>query len=230
VVTEHLAATESEPAKVMQRLLTITALMRDIVLDRKENPRDDILSMLWQVEIEGKPTTLEDIENYAVLLFIAGLDTVVNGMGHGIRHLASDPELQRQLRADPRLIAEAGEELLRRYTFTVPVRLVGKDGDFEGVTMKRGERALVFLPAADLDAAEFPNPEVYDLNRENNVHIAFGVGPHRCLGSHLARVELQVLYEEMLARLPEFRLDPANPPTFHGGNVIGVDRLNLLWN
>jgi cytochrome P450 len=96
--------------------------------------------------------------------------------------------------------------------------------------MKRGERALVFLPAADLDAAEFPNPEVYDLNRENNVHIAFGVGPHRCLGSHLARVELQVLYEEMLARLPEFRLDPANPPTFHGGNVIGVDRLNLLWN
>ena len=227
---QYRAATESEPAKVMQRLLTITALMRDIVLDRKENPRDDILSMLWQVEIEGKPTTLEDIENYAVLLFIAGLDTVVNGMGHGIRHLASDPELQRQLRAEPRLIAEAGEELLRRYTFTVPVRLVGKDGDFEGVTMKRGERALVFLPAADLDAAEFPNPEVYDLNRENNVHIAFGVGPHRCLGSHLARVELQVLYEEMLARLPEFRIDPANPPTFHGGNVIGVDRLQLLWN
>lgn len=230
VVTEHLAAIEPDPAKMMQRSLKITGMMRDIVLDRKDNPQDDILSMLWGVEIEGKPTTLEDIENYAVLLFIAGLDTVVNGMGHGIRHLASDLELQRQLRAEPRLIAEAGEEMLRRYTFTVPVRIVARDGEFEGVTMKSGERALVFLPAADLDAAEFPQPEVYDLNRENNVHIAFGVGPHRCLGSHLARVELQVLYEEMLARLPEFRIDPANPPTFHGGNVIGVDRLNLLWN
>ncbi len=230
VVTEHLAQTENEPAKVMQRLMKITGMMRDIVLDRKENPRDDILSMLWQTEIEGKPTTLEDIENYAVLLFIAGLDTVVNGMGHGIRHLAGDLELQRKLRAEPKLVPEAGEELLRRYTFTVPVRKVAKDAEFEGVAMKKGEMALVFLPAADLDAAEFPNPEVYDLDRENNVHIAFGVGPHRCLGSHLARVELQVLYEEMLARLPEFRLDPANPPSFHGGNVIGVDKLHLLWD
>ncbi len=230
LVQEHLAAIDNSPGEAMKRLMMITGAMRDIVLDRKENPQDDILSMLWQVEIDGKPTTLEDIENYGVLLFIAGLDTVMNGMGHGIRHLAADLALQAKLRADPKLIAEAGEELLRRYTFTVPVRIVGKDTEFEGVPMRAGDRALVFLPAADLDAEEFPEPEDYDLKRENNVHIAFGVGPHRCLGSHLARVELQVLYEEMLARLPEFRLDPANPPSFHGGNVIGVDKLHLLWN
>lgn len=230
LVSEHLAATDNDPQQVVKRLLQITGMMRDVVLARKDDPQDDILSMLWKTEINGKPTTLEDIENYGVLLFIAGLDTVMNGMGHGVRHLAADPELQRKLRADPKLIPEAGEELLRRYTFTVPMRVVGQDAVFEGVTMKKGERALVMLPAADLDAQEFPHPEAYDLNRENNVHIAFGVGPHRCLGSHLARVELQVLYEELLARLPEFRLDPANPPSFHGGNVIGVDKLSLVWD
>ena len=72
--------------------------MRDTVLERRENPRDDIISMLWQVEIDGRPTTLEDIENYGVLLFIAGLDTVMQGMGHGVRHLAQDSALQDELR------------------------------------------------------------------------------------------------------------------------------------
>ncbi|MCJ8156020.1 cytochrome P450, partial [Sphingomonas sp. LaA6.9] len=144
--------------------------------------------------------------------------------------LAMDPELQRKLRADPKLIAEASEEMLRRYTFTVPMRIVRKEVDLAGAKMMPGESVKLFLPAADLDASEFPQPDTYDLNRENNVHIAFGVGPHRCLGSHLARVEIQVLYEEMLAHLPEFRLDPDNPAVFHGGHVIGIERLNLVWD
>jgi len=89
---------------------------------------------------------------------------------------------------------------------------------------------MLFLPAADLDPKEFESSDRYDLNRENKVHIAFNAGPHRCLGSHLARVELQVLYEVLLARLPLFRLDPARPPTFHCGHVVGVDSLHLLWD
>jgi cytochrome P450 len=96
--------------------------------------------------------------------------------------------------------------------------------------MKARERAMLFLPAADLDPKEFANSDSYDLNRENKVHIAFNAGPHRCLGSHLARVELQVLYEVLVARLPTFRLDPQRPPTFHCGHVIGVDTLHLLWD
>jgi cytochrome P450 len=133
------------------------------------------------------------------------------------------------LRIKPDLIQLAREELLRRYTFTVPTRIVAKDQVFNGVEMKRGERVMLFLPAADLDPKEFPNPEQFDLDRENNVHIAFATGPHRCLGSHLARVELQVIYEQMLSRLPQFRLDPNRPPKFHGGNVVGVDTLHLVW-
>ena len=151
-------------------------------------------------------------------------------MGLGVRHLAMHPELQKQLRENLALVPEAGEELLRRYTFTVPPRFLLNDAEFEGVQMKKGEMALLFLPAADLDPTEFADPAAYNLARENKVHIAFGTGPHRCLGSHLARIELQVLYEEMLKGLPEFRLDPTKEVTFHGGHVIGPDEVHLVWD
>ena len=105
------------------------------------------------------PTNMEDMEDYAVLLFIAGLDTVVNGMGLTMRHLATDPALQDELRRNPKIIPEAVEEMLRRYTFTVPVRSVAKDVVYEGAPMKAGERVLMYDPAADLDPKKFPNPE-----------------------------------------------------------------------
>lgn len=228
LVSQHLAEIEPDATKAVLRLQQVAAAMRDTVLERRENPRDDIISMLWSIEIDGKPTTLEDIENYGVLLFIAGLDTVMQGIGHGVHHLATDLALQDELRANPQSIEAAREELLRRYTFTVPPRRVGKDLVFQGVQMKANERAMLFLPGADLDPKEYPDPERFDPNRQNP-HIAFNAGPHRCLGSHLARVELQILYEELLARLPRFRVDPAKPPTYHGGHVIGVDTLHLVW-
>jgi cytochrome P450 len=229
LVTEHMRESVPNPLEGMKRLRRIADVMKPTILARMEEPRDDLISLLLATEIVGRRTTLEDLENYGVLLFIAGLDTVVNGIGFGVRHLASDPELQARLRADPALVPDAAEEMLRRYSFVSPPRTVRRDTVFEGVEMKAGDRALLLVPAADLDAAEFPESERFDLSRENNVHIAFGLGPHRCLGSHLARVELQIVYEELLARLPEFRLDPEHPPTFHGGNVIGIDSLHLLW-
>lgn len=230
LVADHLRSGERDQRAVQGRLRKVADTMRETILERRDNPGGDVLSMLWQSEFEGRPANLHDIENYAVMLFVAGLDTVMNGMGLGVHHLAKNPELQATLRAKPALIPEAAEEILRRYTFTVPPRFVAQDGEFEGVAMKRGEMALMMLPTADLDPAEFASPEEYNMARENKAHIAFGTGPHRCLGSHLARIELQVLYEEMLARLPEFRLDPAKPVTFHGGNVIGPDQVHLVWN
>jgi cytochrome P450 len=107
---------------------------------------------------------------------------------------------------------------------------VAKDVVFEGLPMKAGERVMLYLPAADLDPTEFEGSDRFDLTREKKAHIAFNVGPHRCLGSHLARIELQTLYEQMLSRLPPFRLDPEHPPKFHGGHVIGVDTLWLRWD
>ncbi|MGL4563715.1 MAG: cytochrome P450, partial [Halioglobus sp.] len=230
LVKEHLSQNDPDMAKSIKRLQQVAAAMRDTVLERRESPRDDIISMLWQAEIDGRPTTLEDLENYGVLLFIAGLDTVMQGMGHGVRHIAGDAALQEELRADPKRVPEATEELLRRYTFTVPPRRVNKDLVFQGVEMKRNERAMLFLPGADLDPAEFPEPAKFDLRREGKPHIAFNAGPHRCLGSHLARVELNIVYEELLKRLPAFRLDPERPAKFKGGHVIGVEELHLVWD
>ena len=231
LVLDHLASNGNpDPMATQRRLRRVADVMKDTIIARRDKREDDILSLLWDAEFDGRPAELFDLESYAVMLFIAGLDTVYNGMGLGVLHLARHPELQAELRANPGRIAAASEEILRRYSFTVPPRFLTRDIEFRGVTMKQGDKALMFLPAADLDAEEFPDPAAFDLKRANNVHIAFGVGPHRCLGSHLARVELQVLYEEMLARLPAFRLDPAQPVTYHGGHVIGPDTVPLVWD
>jgi cytochrome P450 len=230
LVKEHLAATDFDPQAMQKRLRKVAAIMEGPILERRDNPKNDIISMLWQSTFEGRPATLLDLENYCVMLFLAGLDTVMNGMGLGARHLAAHPELQAELRANPKLVGDATEELLRRYTFTLPPRFVAKDMEFEGIPMKKGEMAVLFLPAADLDPTEFPSPGEFNLARESKTHIAFGAGPHRCLGSHLARLELQVLYEEMLIRLPEFRIDPAKPVRYHGGPVWGPDELHLIWD
>jgi len=231
LVRENLAQqADSSPAEGMQRLMRVAAIMRDEIVARRDDPRDDIISMLWALEIDGKPMTLEDMENYAVLLFIAGLDTVMNGMGYAVHHLAQDQELQARLRADPSLIPVASEEMLRRYAFVIAPRRIAKDVTFRGVPMKKDDRLMLHLPAANLDPAVFAEPERFDMDRENKSHIAFNAGIHRCVGSHLARVEIQIMYEELLARLPPFRLDPDRPMTYLCSQIIGIDRLHIVWD
>lgn len=230
LVHEFLEKTLENEMNGAAMLRKVADAVLPVILARKDDPSDDIISLLWATEIDGEPMTVELMEDYAVLLFIAGLDTVINGMGFGIRHLARHPELQAQLRANPERIPDAAEELLRRYSFTMPVRRVAKDTELGCRQLKENEWLVLFIPGADLDPREFPDPETFDMDRENKVHIAFGAGAHRCLGAHLARVELQVLYQQILKRLPEFRLDPAKPVTFHSGNIIAFDSLPIRWD
>jgi len=230
MVTTLLSSIDKGSAETIPQIIRIVDSIRDALLDRRNNPQDDLISLLWQTKIDGIPTSLEDMENYGLLLFIAGLDTVMNAIGLGVRHIAEDQALQAQLRDNPDLIPDAVEELLRRYSFVIPRRRVARDTVFQGVTMKKGEQALLFLPAADLDSREFPDAEKFDLSREKKSHLVFNAGPHRCVGSHLARLELQILYAELLARLPQFRLAPDNPPVYHGGHIIGLDTLHLIWD
>jgi cytochrome P450 len=230
LVNKFISSPMTDMEENVRMLRGVCDVMHDTIMDRRERPQSDIISAMWQTTIDGRETTLDDIENYCVVLFLAGLDTVMNSMGHGVRHLAEHPDLQAALRAKPALIVNAAEELLRRYTFTVPTRIVARDIEFKGVRMKKGDRAYLFLPGADLDPTEFPDPAAFDMSRENKVHIAFGAGPHRCLGSHLARVELQVLYAELLDRLPPFRLDTSHPIRYRGGHVIGPRTIHLIWD
>jgi cytochrome P450 len=230
MVREVLAPRGHDPMKEMGRMRRIADAMQPTILARRDDRRDDIISLLWDVEIDGEPMTLELIEDYCCLLFVAGLDTVINAMTYGVRHLARHPELQQELRANPDRIVEATEELLRCYSFTGPVRRVTRDTELSGVALKEGEQVFVYLGAVDLDPREFPEPERFDLSRENANHLIFGAGPHRCLGSHLARIELQALYQVVLERLPQFRMDPDKRPVFHPGNVISVSSLPIRWD
>jgi cytochrome P450 len=230
LVEEHLSEEVGSLDNSQAKLRRMADIMRDTLIERRDTPRDDLISLLWQSTVDGAPLTLEDMQNYCVLLFIAGLDTVMNGMGHGIRHLAQDQALQAELRANPKMVVEAGEELLRRYGFVAVVRRIARDMECEGALLKRGDRVTLSYPMANLDPDEFAQPGEFDLARENKVHLTFGGGPHRCVGSHLARIELQTLYEEMLARLPPFRLNPERPIRYRCGPVTGPRELHILWN
>ena len=230
MVREVLEPRGFDPVEEVMRMRRIGDAMLEQIEARRDDPRDDIISLLWSVEIDGESMTLELMEDYCCLLFVAGLDTVINAMTYGIRHLARNPGLQAELRADPDAIIEATEELLRLYSFTGPVRRVTKDTELAGRVLKEGDIVFVYLGGVDLDSREFPQPGNFDLGRENKNHLIFGAGPHRCLGSHLARIELQTLYRVVLHRLPEFRMDPDERPVFHPGNVLSVSKLPIRWD
>ncbi len=230
IVKDHLSEDFGEVEDQQRKLKQMADVMKDTLLARRENPTGDLISRLWDTDVDGHALTLEDMQNYCILLFIAGLDTVMNAMGYGVRHMAANPELQEELRADPSLIPEAAEELLRRYSFVNSMRRAGKDIHFGGADIRKGERVVLYNPAANVDPEEFPDPGRFDLHRENKAHVTFASGPHRCLGSHLARIELQTLYEEVLARLPAFRLDPDKPVTYRCGPVIGPRAVHIRWD
>ncbi len=225
----HLSVISPDLAENMIMMKNIASVMRDTIVERRDNLKDDIISLLWSLELEGEPMNLDLMLSYCVILFIAGLDTVVNALGFGVRHLATDLALQRELRAKPQLIPDASEELLRRYSFVAPIRIMKKDSTFRGVQLLQGERVMMFIPSASVDPKTYRDPTVFDMRRERLSHMAFGAGPHVCLGSHLARLELNVMYQTILLRLPEFRLDPERPPQFHGSIIAGPTSIHLVW-
>jgi cytochrome P450 len=226
---KHLSMISPDLAENMIMMKNIAVVMRDTIIERRDNRKDDIISLLWSLEIEGEPMNLDLMLSYCVILFIAGLDTVVNALGFGVRHLASDPALQNELRARPELIPAACEEMLRRYAFVAPIRIMKKDYSFHGVELKQGERVMMFIPSASVDEKTYPHPLSFDIRREGLSHMAFGKGPHLCLGVHLARLELRIMYETILKKLPEFRLDPDHPPRFHGSIIAGPTSIHLVW-
>ena len=227
---KHLSVISPDLSENMLMMKDIGAVMRETIIDRRDHRKDDLISMLWSLELEGEPMTLDLMLSYCVILFIAGLDTVVNALGFGIRHLATDPELQRELRAHPELIPNASEEMLRRYSFVAPIRVLKKDNEFRGLQLKEGERVMMFIPGASVDASVYPDPTAFDMHRERLSHMAFGAGPHYCVGAYLARLELKIMYETILKKLPEFRLDPDHPPTFHGSIIAGPSSVHLIWD
>jgi len=170
------------------------------------------------------------MQSYCLLLFTAGLDTLVNTFTFGMYHLARFPDLQERIRADRSLIPELIEEVLRRYAVAMPPRIIAQDCEFGGVQLTKGERVMLMLPAANLDETAFPDALTFDIDRANKTHITFNSGPHRCVGSHLARLELRVFFEEWFERMPNVAADPDNPPTYRPGLNLTICKLPLTWD
>jgi len=197
------------------------AYMDAQIADHIAHPRDDLTSVLIDAEIDGNKVPTELIRGTIVLLMIAGIDTTWSAIGASLWHLAQHPEDRRRLASEPDLMDSAVEELLRAYAPVTMARLVATDFDFHGHPFKEGDWLLLPFPAANRDPAIFENPDRVQLDRANNRHAAFGLGRHRCLGSHLARMELRVALEEWLARYPDFELADPSEVTWSAGQVRG---------
>ncbi|MGZ6896372.1 MAG: cytochrome P450 [Acidimicrobiia bacterium] len=208
----------------------IYAYFEQVIAQRREQPEDDLLSGFLAAEIDGERLTTEDILDISYLFLLAGLDTVTASLGCAVSYLASHPDRQQALRDDPSLIPAAVEELLRWETPVPGVpRVTTRDVEIAGTTIPAGQSVTCLLATANTDPAEFPNPEAVDFERAANRHLAFGGGVHRCLGSHLARLEMRVALEELHRRVPAYSIAPGETPIYSMG-IRAVEHLPLVWD
>jgi cytochrome P450 len=209
---------------------TIVAFIDELAAIRRKEPCDDFMTFVVQAQVEGRRLTDEEVRGIGVLLFVAGLDTVAAAIGFDLAYLARNPKDQEWLRSEPDRIVVAAEELLRAYPTVQMVRVARKDIDFEGAPIRKGDYVSCATMIANRDPAEFESPNTIDLERQDNRHASFGYGPHRCLGSHLARREIVIGLEEWLARIPAFRIKEGTAPIAYGGHVFGIENLILDWS
>jgi cytochrome P450 len=207
----------------------IYAYFEELIDARLARPREDLMSYLVRAEIDGERLGRNEILDICFLLILAGLDTVTATLGCNVAYLAANPEQRRKLVTDPALVPAAVEELLRWETPVMAVpRVAKRDVEVQGFQIKEGELVTLLLGAADTDDAEFAEAQDVDFERARNRHVAFGAGPHRCLGSHLARMELEVALEEWHRRIPDYAIKPGETPIYTPG-IREVRHLPLVW-
>ena len=193
---------------VTAKLIEFIAYMRGLVAEMRSNPGGDLLSGLVLAEAEGDKLSENELLSMIFVLIVAGHETTVNLIANGTLALFEHPEQRASLHENPGLLKSAVEEMLRYYG---PVeisltRWVRQDTEFGGRNMRRGEQIMAVLASANHDGEQFPDPDVFDISREPNRHIAFGTGIHACLGATLARLEGQIAFATLLSRVPDLAL------------------------
>jgi cytochrome P450 len=191
------------------------------IAEHLADPQDDLTSFLLNAELDGNKLDPDHVRGTMVLLMIAGIDTTWSAIGASLWHLAQSPADRQRLAGEPELMATAVEEFLRAYAPVTMARLVAKDFDFQGRSMKEGDWLLLPFPAANRDPESFADADKVQIDRAENRHAAFGLGIHRCIGSNLARMELRVAIEEWMKRYPDFELVDATKVTWSAGQVRG---------
>jgi len=221
-----MAEREAMVAETGQR---IYAVLEEVVDARSAEPRDDLISGFLASEVDGERLTAEDVVDICYLFFLAGLDTVTASLDCFLGYLAQHPEQRQSLVDDPALIPAAIEELLRWETpVTGVARITVQDTELAGCPIAAGTNVAPVLGSANTDERFWENADTVDFHREVNKHYAFGGGVHRCLGSHLARMELRVALEEWHARVPEYRIAEGVELLYTEG-LRQVENLELVW-
>ena len=207
---------------------SIYAYFERVIAERADRRSDDLLSHFLDAEVEGERLSHEEILDICFLFLIAGLDTVTASLDCMFVHLAEHPDERQRLIEAPDTIASIVEELLRWETPVMGgARVATRDAEIDGFAVEAGEQVMVLYGAANVDGAEFPDASRLDWDRDTNRHLAFGGGIHRCLGSHLARVELRVALTEWHRRIPEYSVAPGATLTFTPG-IRTLDAFPML--
>jgi cytochrome P450 len=202
----------------------------EVLDERRREPRDDMLTRIVEAEVEGRPITEDEALGLTMVTIIAGHETTVGGIGALLMHVAADPELKRRLMADPLLLPKAVEEAVRLETPIAGVaRTVTADAEVGGQCLRQGDKVWVAFGAGNCDEAEFTEPDHFDVDRSPNRHLGFGDGIHRCVGAPLAQLEMKIVLEEVLKRIPDYRIDDPGSVIFGGGQSRMLLHLPVRW-
>lgn len=221
-VENVLESVNLPPEERMAKLGQLDDYLDEQIRDHADNPRDDLTTYLLNLELDPG-----HVAGTMALLLIAGIDTTWSAIGASLWHLARTSADRERLVAEPGLLPTAMEEFLRAYAPVTMARLVRNDMHWRGVDMKADDWVLLSFPAANRDPAQFERAGEVVIDREVNRHAAFGLGIHRCVGSHLARMELRVALEVWLQRVPDFSLADPAAVTWATGQVRGPRTLPL---
>jgi cholest-4-en-3-one 26-monooxygenase len=193
---------------------------RELVAERRRRPTEDLVTVLAHARVHGELLSELDLLSYLFLLVTAGNETTRNALSGGVLAFAEHPGQLEKLRANPDLVPSAGEEVLR---WTSPIihicREASRDTTLGGQTIRSGENVALFFPSANRDEEVFDEPFRFRIDRARNHHLAFGTGEHACLGSHLARLEIQAVLAGLARRVE--RVELAGPPVRLRGSFVG---------
>lgn len=219
------------PEEVVASMTAILDYLREFLSEQRRDPKSPLMQGIVSARLDGEtPLTEDEMLGIAYLLYIGGLDTVYSTIGWIFWHLAQDQALQDRLRENPEEIVRATEELLRAFSAASTARRARHDMEFHGVKMRAGDQVTALLCLASRDPKAFDDPHTVNIDREIIRHVAFGTGPHTCLGLRLAKREIKVVLETFLSRFRNIRIPEGEHHEYHVGSVFGIDRLPLEWD
>ncbi len=227
-IFDILSVGPSDGAVMQQAIIEVREYMAKVMAERRAVPGDDLISHLVTTEMGGEPLPDHLIERMLVLQLIAGIDTTWSSIGAALWHLAVHDDDRRRLIAEPELLPTAMEEFLRAYAPVNVARRVTTDTEVNGVEMKAGDHVMMTFPIGCRDPERFERADEVVIDRGENRHIAFGAGIHRCIGSNLARLEMEVALETWLRHIPEYSIAPGADVTWSTGQIRGPRSIPIV--